>query len=164
MHDPKSRDSTGEGARGRVIEARPTRPVRFGGLADYIGYALRRAQMSSVAGFLDAMKEVDLRPTQFTVLILIQENPGVRQIEICAALGLQKANFVPLLNELQRRGLAVRKEGVPDRRSSALYLTEQGEAVLGRARQLHTQWEEQLVARLGVSGRDQLLELLKKLT
>ena len=159
MDDPKLAD-----LEGRVIEARPTRPLRFGPLADYIGYALRRAQISSVAGFLDAMKEVDLRPTQFAVLILIRENPGVRQIEVCAALGLQKANFVPLLNELQRRGLAVRKEGVPDRRSSALYLTGQGEAVLGRARELHTQWEEQLVARLGVSGRDQLLELLKKLT
>ena len=163
----KSRDSAreraGDGADGRVVEARPTRPVRFGPLADYVGYALRRAQISSVAGFLDAMQEVDLRPTQFAVLILIQENPGVRQIEVCAALGLQKANFVPLLNELQRRGLAVRKEGAPDRRSSALYLTEHGEAVLRRARELHTQWEEQLVARLGASGRDQLLELLKKL-
>jgi hypothetical protein len=28
---------------------------------------------------------------------------------------------------------------------------------------LHTQWEERLVARLGVGGREQLLELLKKL-
>jgi DNA-binding MarR family transcriptional regulator len=147
-----------------VIEVRPARSMNFGPLADYVGYALRRAQIASVAGFLDAMKEVDLRPTQFAVLILIQENPGVRQIEVCAALGLQKANFVPLLNELQRRGLAIRKEGVPDRRSSALHLTEYGEAVLRRARELHTKWEEQLVARLGASGRDQLLELLKKLT
>jgi DNA-binding MarR family transcriptional regulator len=133
-------------------------------LADYIGYALRRAQMSSVTGFLDAMKEVDLRPTQFAVLTLINENPGVRQTEICAALGLQKANFVPLLNELRRRGLALRKEGVPDRRSSALYLTSQGEALLQRARELHTEWEERIVACIGGRGREQLLELLQKLT
>jgi DNA-binding MarR family transcriptional regulator len=138
--------------------------VRFGPLVDYVGYALRRAQISAVAGFLEAMQEVDLRPTQFAVLILIRENPGVRQTEVCAALGLQKANFVPLLNELQRRGLALRKEGVPDRRSSALHLTEQGEAVLQRAVELHTQWEERIAARLGVEGREQLLELLRKLT
>jgi DNA-binding MarR family transcriptional regulator len=137
--------------------------VRFGPLADYLGYALRRAQMASVTGFLEAMQSVDLRPTQFAVLILIQQNPGVRQTEVCAALGLQKANFVPLLNELQRRGLAVRKEGVPDRRSSALHLTEHGEAVLQQASELHTQWEARLVARLGAGGREQLLELLKKL-
>lgn len=165
----KSRANESERADGRVgtdgvvDEGRPARPVLFGPLTDYLGYALRRAQMSSVTGFLDAMKEVDLRPTQFAVLILIHQNPGVRQTEVCAALGLQKANFVPLLNELQRRGLAIRKAGVPDRRASALHLTERGEAVLQRASELHTQWEERLVARLGVEGRDQLLELLKKL-
>jgi DNA-binding MarR family transcriptional regulator len=156
----KLRDNECEGTGGRVIE---TRPVRFGPLTDYVGYALRRAQMSSVTGFLDAMKEVDLRPTQFAVLTLINENPGVRQTEVCAALGLQKANFVPLLNELQRRGLTLRKEGVPDRRSSALHLTAHGEALLKRARELHAKWEEQIAARLGASGREQLLELLKKL-
>jgi DNA-binding MarR family transcriptional regulator len=144
-------------------KSRDNESVRFGPLSDYLGYALRRAQMASVTGFLDAMKAVDLRPTQFAVLILIDQNPGVRQTEVCAALGLQKANFVPLLNELQRRGLAVRKEGVPDRRSSALHLTEHGEAVLQRASELHTQWEERLVARLGVGGRERLLELLQKL-
>jgi DNA-binding MarR family transcriptional regulator len=138
-------------------------PLRFGPLTDYIGYALRRAQMSSVTGFLDAMKEVDLRPTQFAVLTLINENPGVRQNDICAALGLQKANFVPLLNKLQRRGLAVRKEGVADRRSSALHLTPAGTALLRRALELHTEWERRILARLGTRGRDQLLVLLNKL-
>lgn len=140
------------------------RTVRFGPLAEYVGYALRRAQMSSVAGFLDAMQEVDLRPTQFAVLILINENPGIRQTEVCAALGLQKANFVPLLGELQRRGLAVRKAGIPDGRSSALYLSPPGEALLQRARELHAAWEKRVVTRIGARGREQLLALLRKLT
>jgi DNA-binding MarR family transcriptional regulator len=138
--------------------------VRFGPLADYVGYALRRAQTWAVAAFMDAMKEVELRPTQFSVLILIHENPGIRQTEVCAALGLQKANFVPLLNELRRRGLAVRKAGVSDRRSSALYLTPEGERVLGRGFELHAAWENLILARLGARGREQLLSLLQKLT
>jgi DNA-binding MarR family transcriptional regulator len=124
---------------------------------------LRRAHMSTVAGFVDALKEVDLRPTQFAVLTLINQNPGVRQSEVCTALGIQKTNFVPLLNELQRRGFAVRKAGVADRRSSALHLTPHGEAVLRRAFELHAAWDAQLVARLGAKGREQLLALLNKL-
>jgi len=140
------------------------RPVRFGPLNSYIGYWLRRAQVWAMTGFLETMKELDLRPTQFSVLILINENPGIRQTEVCAALGLQKANFVPLLNELERRGLAVRKVGSPDRRSSALYLTSQGETLLQRANQLHAQWEGQISARLGTRGQEQLRELLQKLT
>lgn len=140
------------------------RPVRFGPLNDYIGYWLRRAQVWAMTGVVETMKEVDLRPTQFSVLILINENPGIRQTEVCAALGLQKANFVPLLNELERRGLAVRKVGAQDRRSSALHLTSQGEELLQRANQLHAQWEGQIAARLGARGQEQLRELLQKLT
>jgi DNA-binding MarR family transcriptional regulator len=109
------------------------------------------------------MKEVDLRPTQFSVLILINENPGLRQSDVCSALGLQKANFVPLLNELERRGLAERRPGVPDRRASALHLTQQGVAVLRRALQLHAGLEDRVAARLGSNGREQLLALLREL-
>jgi DNA-binding MarR family transcriptional regulator len=154
--------SNGPGGGGKGSQA--ARPVRFGPLNDYIGYWLRRAQVWAVTGFLETMKEVDLRPTQFSVLILINENPGIRQTEVCASLGIQKANFVPLLNELERRGLAVRKVGAPDRRSSALYLTPQGETLLQRANQLHAQWEGQIAARLGARGQEQLRELLQKLT
>jgi DNA-binding MarR family transcriptional regulator len=139
------------------------RTVRFGPLSGYVGYALRRAQLWSVAAYLDAMKEVDLRPTQFAVLILIHENPGIRPTEICATLGLQKANFVPLLNELERRTLVVR-QGVSDRRSSALHLTPEGKALHERALKLHENWENLVIERLGAEGREQLLALLQKLT
>lgn len=143
-------------------QAAGARHVRFGPLTEYLGYALRRAQMSAVAQFLEAFKEVDLRPTQFAVLTIINENPGIRQSEVCAALGIQKANFVPLLNELERRGFASRNTGVADRRSSALHLTPLGRTTLGRARSVHEAYEAQFVARLGKRGHDQLLMLLSK--
>ncbi len=143
-------------------EASPGRHVNFGPLTDYLGYALRRAQMSAVAEFLEAFKEIELRPTQFAVLILINENPGVRQTEVCDALGIQKANFVPLLNELERRGLALRKSVAADRRSSALHLTPLGNVTLQRARTIHDAYESRFVTRLGRRGRDQLLALLNK--
>ena len=143
-------------------ETSPGRRVNFGPLTDYLGYALRRAQMSAVAEFLEAFKEIDLRPTQFAVLILINENPGVRQTEVCDALGIQKANFVPLLNELERRGLALRKSVAADRRSSALHLTPLGNVTLQRARTIHDAYESRFVTRLGRRGRDQLLALLNK--
>jgi DNA-binding MarR family transcriptional regulator len=143
-------------------EASSGRHVSFGPLTDYLGYALRRAQMSAVAEFLEAFKEVDLRPTQLAVLIIISENPGVRQTEVCDALGIQKANFVPLLNELERRGLALRKSVAADRRSSALHLTPLGHTTLQRALTIHDAYENRFVTRLGRRGRDQLLALLNK--
>jgi len=143
-------------------EANSGRHVDLGPLTEYLGYALRRAQMSAVAEFLEAFAEVELRPTQFAVLTLIAGNPGVRQTEVCAALGIQKANFVPLLNELERRGLASRKSVAADRRSSALHLTPLGNSTLQRARAIHEVYENRFVTRLGRRGRDQLLALLNK--
>jgi DNA-binding MarR family transcriptional regulator len=140
----------------------PARGVRYGPLTDYLGYALRRAQMAAVAQLVEAFEPVELRPTQFAVLTLIKENPGVRQTEVCEALGIQKANFVPLLNELERRGFTVRRAVIADRRSSALHLTQLGDTTLQHAAVLHEAYEEQFVARLGKRGRDQLLALLNK--
>jgi DNA-binding MarR family transcriptional regulator len=145
------------------VQGSNRRKLRLGPLPEYVGYALRRAQVSTVTQFVGALKAVDLRPTQFAVLTVIGENPGVRQSEVCAALGIKKANFVPLLNELQRRGFAVRRAGVPDRRTSALHLTVDGEAILGRARALHAVYEAGLAGRLGRRGRGQLLSLLGRL-
>ncbi len=138
------------------------RHVDLGPLAGYVGYALRRAQMAAVAEFLEAFAAVDLRPTQFAVLTLIAANPGVRQTEVCAALGIQKANFVPLLNELERRGFALRKSVAADRRSSALHLTALGNSTLQRACAIHETYESRFVTRLGRRGHDQLLALLNK--
>jgi DNA-binding MarR family transcriptional regulator len=143
-------------------EANSGRHVDLGPLTDYLGYALRRAQMAAVGEFLEAFADMDLRPTQFAVLTLIDANPGVRQTEVCAALGIQKANFVPLLNELERRGLALRKSVAADRRSSALHLTALGNSTLQRACAVHEVYESRFVTRLGRRGRDQLLALLNK--
>ncbi len=148
--------------RGEDTDAMPERQVNYGPLTAYLGYALRRAQMAAVAEFLEAFREVDLRPTQFAVLTIISENPGIRQTEVCDALGIQKTNFVPLLNELERRGLALRKPVAGDRRSSALHLTPLGNSTLERARTIHEAYEDRFVTRLGRRGRDQLLALLNK--
>jgi DNA-binding MarR family transcriptional regulator len=143
-------------------EANSGRHVDLGPLTDYLGYALRRAQMSAVVEFVEAFAAVDLRPTQFAVLTVIAGNSGVRQTEVCAALGIQKANFVPLLNELERRGFVLRKSVAADRRSSALHLTALGHSTLERARAIHDLYESRFVTRLGRLRRDQLLALLNK--
>jgi len=145
-----------------ATEAPAHKQVSFGALTGYLGYALRRAHMVAVAEFLQAFQELDLRPTQLAVLMIINENPGVRQTEVCEALGIQKANFVPLLNELERRGLALRKSVAGDRRSSALHLTSLGNVTVQRAHAIHDTLEERFSARLGRRGRDQLLALLNK--
>ena len=76
-----------------------------------------RAQLALFADFVTSLREVNLRPGQFGVLMVVHGNPGLSQSDICAALGIQKTNLVPLISELESRGLIVRKPGLQDRRS-----------------------------------------------
>lgn len=138
-------------------------PVDLGPLREFVGYRLRRAQLSVLAAFESALRELGLSPGQLSVLVVIAHNEGLRQSDVCAALGIQRANFTPLLHELEARGLAIRQVLPADRRSNALRLTPLGREVLARALALHERLEKRLTSCLGAGGRAQLVELLRKL-
>jgi DNA-binding MarR family transcriptional regulator len=133
-------------------------------LSGYVGYALRRVQGVLFADFNDALAGLSLRPGQFAVLTLISSNPGASQSSVSAALGVQKTNFVATIADLESRGLVARRKSVSDGRSYALELTASGRRVLERAAALQEEQEARVTARLGARGREQLLELLGRLS
>lgn len=140
------------------------RPATLGPLSHFIGYALRRAQLVVFDDFFHTFADMDLRPAQFGLLIVVSQNPGLKQSEASAALGIQTPNFVALVDELEHRGLVQRLPTQNDRRSHALHLTKSGEAMLKRVLLRQAEHEERMTARIGKTGREQLLALLDKLT
>jgi DNA-binding MarR family transcriptional regulator len=130
-----------------------------------IGYKLRRAQLSVFQRFLTTFEHLNLRPAEYSVLVLVEENPGRKQSEIALLLGIKRANFVPLVDGLENRGLIARAVIETDRRANGLHMTEEGKAFMANARAVHTELEAELVSRLGGGAeRDQLLTLLDRLT
>src|ERR1019366_7295185 len=126
-------------------------------LSGFVGYALRRAQYVIFADFFHTLRELDLRPGQFAVLVLIDQNPGASQSRVSAALGIQKANFVATIANLEKRGLVRRRKSDSDARTS------RGRSVLQRASELQSQHEKRVIAQIGSEGRLQLLSLLERL-
>ena len=124
---------------------------------------LRRAQLTVFADFGETMAEVGLRPVQFAVLTVLGHNPGVTQSDVSEALNIQRANFVAVIDDLERRGLAKRTSSITDRRSNSLTLTAAGRRVLDRATELQSVQELRIARRLGPGGREQLLRLLGRL-
>jgi DNA-binding MarR family transcriptional regulator len=133
-------------------------------IQELIGYALRRAQGVVYADLHDALARISLRPLQFTLLLMVAENPGSSQSGVCEALGIQKANGVPTMSELERRGFIIRRKSAHDARSYELHLTNKGKRILQRAGEVQSLHEQRMIQRIGVDGRDQLLRLLGKLT
>jgi DNA-binding MarR family transcriptional regulator len=133
-------------------------------LTGYIGYALRRAQGVIFADFNHTLAELSLRPVQFAVLVMIDQNPGASQSRVSLALGIQKANFVATIADLENRGLVRRSKSETDGRTNSLGLTPRGRALLQHAVELQSRHEARLIAQIGKEGRAQLLGLLDRLS
>lgn len=138
----------------------PAANIDLGMLPNIVGYMLRRAQLAAFQDFLRSYAEVDIRPAQYAVLTVIQSNPGLRQSQLSAALGIKRANLVALLDSLENRGLAKRLPVATDRRSYALHLTEAGDALMQKLQEINTAHEQRVIGKIGADGRRELLRLL----
>lgn len=133
-------------------------------MGNIIGYKLRRAQLHVFQDFMSTFAKQKLRPAEFSVLTLIANAPGQKQTEIAAKLGIKRANFVALMDGLERRGLAERRKAETDRRSHSLHLTEDGVRFVKKMMTIWSEHEGRLVDRLGGPvERDRLIALLDRI-
>ena len=138
--------------------------LQLGELSGHLGYALKRAQLRIFEDFLRCVAPLQLTPAQFSVLLLLDKNPGRNQTEIANTLGILRPNFVSMLDALESRGLCARMRSTNDRRSHILGLTDKGRAVLARAKKLvASKHEARLNELLGPANRVALLEMLSKI-
>ena len=135
--------------------------LQLGELSEHLGYALKRAQLKIFEDFLRCVAPLQLTPAQFSVLMLLDKNPGRNQTEIANTLGILRPNFVAMLDGLESRELCARIRSTNDRRSHILVLTDKGRAVLVRARKLvASKHEARLNELLGPANRAALLAML----
>jgi len=149
----------------RATEAANAPPacVDLGPLPDLVGYVLRRAQIAVFQDFVQTMAALDIRPAQYSVMLVIALNPGVNQTQISDALGIKTANLAVMLNALAARGFAERRPGAADRRAHALHLTARGKLLMRQLQTRVADHESRIVDRLGAAEKQQLLTLLAKL-
>jgi len=133
-------------------------------LSQYLGYSLKRAQLRIFDDFIHCVAPLQLTPAQFSVLLLLEKNPGRNQTEVARTLGILRPNFVAMLDELESRDLCLRVRSDNDRRSHILALTEKGTAILARAKKLiGAKHEARLRELLGDDNRALLLVMLEKI-
>jgi DNA-binding MarR family transcriptional regulator len=138
--------------------------LKLGELSELLGYSLKRAQLKIFEDFIHCVAPLQLTPAQFSVLLLIERNPGRNQTEIANTLGILRPNFVSMLDGLESRELCVRMRSTNDRRSHVLMLTDKGRAILARAKKLvATKHEARLNELLGPEHRAALLAMLAKI-
>lgn len=149
-------------ARGRPVDTAAD-AVDLGMLPDLIGYHVRLAQMAVFADFERSLGALELSPGLFGLLVIVEANPGLRQVRLAAAARLDRSTLVPALDKLEARALVERRAEPEDRRSNGLFLTRDGATLLERAKQIVRAHERRIAGLLSAEERTVLVRCLDRL-
>jgi DNA-binding MarR family transcriptional regulator len=141
--------------------AEQTDKLQLGALDGHLGYFLRRLQVTVFKDFIRTLAPMDVRPAQYSVLLLIEANPGRSQAAIGQALDIERARLARLLHVLEDRRWIERRASAGDGRSHSLFLTREGEKALVRIKALTARHEAWLVEFAGGKRYSVLMDLLK---
>ena len=139
---------------------KPVGKLALGALDGHLGYFLRRLQVAVFQDFIRTLAQVDVRPAQYSVLLIIEANPGRSQAAIGQALHIERARLARMLHELERRSWVERRDG--DGRTHSLFLTDGGVAALAKIKALAARHEQQLAEMVGPKRRKLLMDLLRE--
>ncbi len=160
--------SAPDGAAGSVAvdDQRKDRPdglVHFGPLSEALGFLLRLAQLKSFAGFFRSFEAEDIRPGELTVLMVLHENPGIRQGMLAKSLSIKRAHMTKMVRQMEDEGLILRRVPEDDKRAMELWLTEAGEARVAVLAPILAEHETGAAAGLSLTETAELKRLLRKM-
>jgi DNA-binding MarR family transcriptional regulator len=138
-----------------------TEKLSLGQLNHHLGFFLRRMQIWVFQDFIQTLRPMKVRPAQYSVLLIIEANPGHSQAAIGQALSVERARLARVLHELERRKWVTRRANGSDARSHSLYLTADGEKALVKIKSLAEKHEARLAEHVGAKRHMQLMDLLR---
>ena len=116
----------------------------FAGLDVLIGYRLRRAQSAVHRDYNAMFEDLKLTQKQTGVMWLVLANPGVAQGTIGAALGMDRATMMVIVDRLEGRGLLKRIRSRKDARQRELFATPAGQKLMKKVHSLTERHEKRL--------------------
>jgi DNA-binding MarR family transcriptional regulator len=136
------------------------KPLALGDLSQLLGYSIRRAQLWIFREFSRQLAAFEISPAQFSVLCVIDSNPGVNQLAVAQLLSIERAGLGRLVDHLEGRGLVRRSASAINRRYYVLYLTVAGTALLARLRPAAAESDKALAAKIGPRAYKELQRAL----
>jgi DNA-binding MarR family transcriptional regulator len=135
--------------------------IELGVLKGHLGYFIRRLQVWVFQDFVRTLAPLRIRPAQYSVLVVIESNPGLSQADIAKRLGIERARLARLLDRLERRGFTRRLTAPNDRRSHALLLTLEGQKRMKQIKALAAEHEKHLMQKVGSAKWAMLIDILR---
>jgi DNA-binding MarR family transcriptional regulator len=135
----------------------------IGGIADIVGFHIRLAHAAVLRHFTETFSDLELTQKQVSVLWLVDDHPGISQIEVGRRLRMDRATTMTIVNRLQEREFLRRERSESDGRKQALHLSDAGRTALDRAKGCIADHEAWLKSRFGPDEVKKLVEMLARI-
>ncbi|MFD4585813.1 MarR family winged helix-turn-helix transcriptional regulator [Streptomyces sp. NPDC087659] len=127
-----------------------------------LGLLLRRAHWRAAGVMAEALRPLGIELRHFAVLIVLVDSGPTVQRDLAAATGSDKAGIMRVVDDLERRGLAVRKAVPGDRRARSVEITPKGVELFDAAHVAAAPLAEGLISELGPGEPEKLMDLLTR--
>ncbi|WP_246021736.1 MarR family winged helix-turn-helix transcriptional regulator [Alteraurantiacibacter aquimixticola] len=146
-----------------LIESNDADEEDIGALDGIVGFHIRLAHGAVYRHFTETFADLGLTQKQVSVLWLVGDHPEIAQIEVGSRLRMDRATTMTIVNRLEERGLLRRERSSSDGRKQAMFLTEEGEAVLEEAKRCIESHESWLKSRFSEAEIEKLVEMLARI-
>jgi DNA-binding MarR family transcriptional regulator len=120
----------------------------------------RRFQQVCASIIAEALDGTSIVQLEYAALIFIEDVPGIDQRRLAEAMGVDRNNASLLLEQLETKGLVLRRINGTDRRARELFLTRKGKALCHRVRPTLRAANERILAPLAPPEREVFLDML----
>jgi DNA-binding MarR family transcriptional regulator len=126
-------------------------------------FLLKRLGFRAKEQAMRAYESTGLGPYHHAILVALDEDTHETQGSIADALGYDRGQLVGLLDELEERGLVVRRRDPADRRRQIVEMTPDGKEALNRLRGISQRLDDDLMSPLDPAEQRKLHALLLRL-
>ena len=109
----------------------------------------------------DPLAAIGLSPRQYVLLAVLGSDAPASQLELAELCGLLPAQVVPVLDEMESRGLVERTRSETDRRRSVVRVTAAGRKLLVKADALGASIMDALFTDVDPEARERLDEMFR---
>lgn len=132
-------------------------------LKQFMGYHLKRATNIVMSDLAITLAPYDLRMLTYTALVLIVDNPGIRQFQLADAMDIERPNLVIIIDELEQRELILRERVPTDRRAYAMHPTLAGKQLYKKATKAVNTHDKKIFKHVSKTDQKIIISTLRKL-
>lgn len=111
----------------------------------------------------DVLKDYGVAPGQFAPLVMLFEQDGLTQAELCRRINVEQPTMANTLQRMERDGLIKRKSDTADKRRTLVHLTPRAREMQAKVMESARAVSNQTVKGLSVSDQDDMFRLVARM-